>query len=283
MRFTPGLWKNRLTLLLNFNLIPIMMTRFFTTLSALILAAGATQAQYSDVPPKESPMKMKPEMTEIWEPQVKVITPGKTAADAPSDAIVLFDGKNLDQWVSKRDPKKPAPWKIVDNDHFEVVPRSGDIQTKMKFGDCQLHIEWSAPDVVESVSQGRGNSGVFLQNRYEIQILDSYNNRTYANGQAGSVYKDHPPLVNAMKSPLEWNTYDIIYRAPRFKPDGRLDAPATVTVIHNGVVVQNNTTINGLTLYVGLHNYPEAHGEDVISLQDHGNKTQFRNIWIRKL
>lgn len=260
-----------------------MKTRFLTTIAALTLAAGTARAQYSDVPPKESPMKMKPEMTEIWEPEVKVVTPGKNAGNAPSDAIVLFDGKNLDQWVSKKDPKKPAPWKIVDNDYIEVVPRSGDIQTKMKFGDCQLHIEWSAPDVVEGVSQGRGNSGVFLQDRYEIQILDSYNNRTYANGQAGSIYKDHPPLVNVTRGPLEWNIYDIIYRAPRFKPDGRLDAPATVTVIHNGVVVQNNSTINGLTLYIGLHNYPEAHGEDVISLQDHGNKTQFRNIWIRKL
>lgn len=260
-----------------------MMTRFLTALSALILTAGVSQAQYSDVPPKESPMKMKPEMTEIWEPLVKVVTPGKNPGDAPSDAIVLFDGKNLDHWVSKRDPKKPAPWKIVNNEYFEVVPKSGDIQTKMKFGDCQLHIEWSAPDVVESVGQGRGNSGVFFQNRYEIQILDSYNNRTYSNGQAGSVYKDHPPLVNAMKSPLEWNTYDIIYRAPRFKPDGRLDSPATVTVIHNGVVVQNNATINGLTLYEGLHYYKDVHGEDVIALQDHGNKNQFRNIWVRKL
>lgn len=259
------------------------MTRLFSTLGLMAASTLLATAQYSDVPPKESPMKMKPEMTEIWEPQVKVITPGKNAGDAPSDAIVLFNGQNLDQWVSARDPKKPAPWQIKDKDYFEVVPGSGGIQTKMKFGDCQLHLEWSAPDVVESVGQGRGNSGVFLQNRYEIQILDSYNNRTYANGQAGSVYKDHPPLVNAMKSPLEWNTYDIIYRAPRFKPDGRLDSPATVTLIHNGVVVQNNTTINGLTLYIGLHNYPEAHGEDVISLQDHGNKNQFRNIWLRKL
>ncbi|MFS0488990.1 DUF1080 domain-containing protein [Leadbetterella byssophila] len=259
------------------------MNRILTVLGLSTIFSVAANAQYSDVPPKESPMKMKPEMTEIWEPEVKVITPGKLPWDAPSDAIVLFDGKNLNNWVSQKDPKKPAPWKIINNEYMEVVPGSGGIQTKMKFGDCQLHIEWSAPDVVESVGQGRGNSGVFLQNRYEIQILDSYNNRTYANGQAGSVYKDHPPLVNAMKSPLEWNTYDIIYRAPRFKPDGRLDSPATVTVLHNGVLVQNNVTINGLTLYIGLHNYPEAHGEDVISLQDHGNKTQFKNIWIRRL
>lgn len=259
------------------------MKLFLRTLALSCFAATSVFAQYKSTPPAESPMKMKPEMTEIWEPEVKTVVPGKNVWDAPSDAIVLFDGKNLDQWVSKRDPKKPAPWKIVNGEYFEVVPGTGNIQTKMKFGDCQLHIEWSAPDVVESEGQGRGNSGVFLQDRYEIQILDSYNNRTYANGQAASVYKDFPPLVNATKSPLEWNTYDIIYRAPRFKADGRLDSPAQVTVLHNGVLVQNNATINGLTLYIGLHNYAETHGEDVISLQDHGNKNQFRNIWLRKL
>ncbi len=241
------------------------------------------QQGYPNTPPAVSPMPMKPEMTEIWEPEVKVITPAKKLGDAPSDAIILFDGKNLDQWVSQRDVAKPAPWKIVDNDHMEVVPGSGGIQTKMQFGDCQLHIEFSAPDAVESVGQGRGNSGVFFQGRYELQILDSYNNRTYRNGQAGSIYKDHAPLVNVMRTPLEWNTYDIVYTAPRFKADGRLDSPARITVLHNGVVVQNNTTINGLTQYIGLHDYPSSHGDDVISLQDHGNKTQFRNIWLRKL
>ena len=166
---------------------------------------------------------------------------------------------------------------------MEVVPGSGYIQTKMKFGDCQLHIEFSAPDEVQSVGQGRGNSGVFFQDRYELQILDSYNSRTYRNGQAGSIYKDHAPLVNTMRGPLEWNTYDVVYTAPRFKADGRLDSPGRITVLHNGVLVQNNSTINGQTYYIGLHNYPEAHGDDVISLQDHGNKTQFRNIWLRKL
>jgi hypothetical protein len=243
-----------------------------------------TQAQdYPSMPPEVSPMPMKPEMTEIWEPEVAVVTPAKKLGDAPSDAIILFDGSNLDQWVSKEDKTKPAPWKIVNNDHMEVVPGSGYIQTKMKFGDCQLHIEFSAPDEVQSVGQGRGNSGVFFQGRYELQILDSYNSRTYRNGQAGSIYKDHAPLVNAMRGPLEWNTYDVIYTAPRFKADGRLDSPGRITVLHNGVLVQNNSTINGQTYYIGLHNYPEAHGDDVISLQDHGNKTQFRNIWLRKL
>lgn len=254
--------------------------------AAIITSCGITtnaQSGYTSTPPAVSPMAMKPEMTEIWEPQVPVITPGKKLGDAPSDAIILFDGKNLDQWVSQKDPSKAAPWEIIDNDYMQVVPGSGAIQTKMAFGDCQLHIEFSAPDIVQEQGQGRGNSGVFFQNRYELQILDSYQNRTYSNGQAGSIYKDHAPLVNAMRSPLEWNTYDVVYTAPRFKANGRIDAPARITVFHNGVVIQNNTTINGLTLYIGLHNYPEAHGEDVIALQDHGNKTQFRNIWLRKL
>ncbi len=243
-----------------------------------------TQAQdYPSTPPEVSPMPMKPEMTEIWEPEVAFVTPAKILGDAPSDAIILFDGSTMDQWVSKEDPTKPAPWKIVNNDIMEVVPGSGYISTKMKFGDCQLHIEFSAPDEVQSVGQGRGNSGVFFQDRYELQILDSYNSRTYKNGQAGSIYKDHAPLVNAMRSPLEWNTYDVVYTAPRFKADGRVDAPGRITVLHNGVLVQNNVTIAGLTNYIGLHLYPDAHGDDVISLQDHGNKTQFRNIWLRKL
>lgn len=249
-----------------------------------IFSTGILSAQdYSSTPPEESPMPMKPEMTEIWEPEVIVVEPAQKLGDAPSDAIVLFDGTDLSQWSSVKDTTAAAPWKIVDNDHFEVVPGSGNIRTKMKFGDCQLHIEFSAPDKVESESQGRGNSGLFIQNRYELQILDSYQNRTYRNGQAGSIYKDKAPLVNAMRGPLEWNTYDIVYRAPRFKSNGELDTPATITVLHNGVLVQNNTTINGNTYYIGLHNYPKAHGDDVIALQDHGNKTQFRNIWLRKL
>lgn len=257
------------------------MTLKNIVLSACIFSSMNAMAQ--STPPEVSPMPMKPQMTEIWEPEVAVVTPAKKLGDAPSDAIILFDGKNLDQWVSQKEAGKAAPWNIVDNDFLEVVPGTGAIQTKMKFGDCQLHIEFSAPDKVEGEGQGRGNSGIFFQSRYELQILDSYQNRTYRNGQAGSIYKDHAPLVNAMKSPKEWNTYDVIYTAPRFKKDGRLDAPARITVLHNGVVVQNNVSITGLTLYKGLHTYPEAHGEDVISLQDHDNKTQFRNIWIRKL
>ncbi|MGI9530181.1 3-keto-disaccharide hydrolase [Lutimonas sp.] len=261
------------------------LKNYYTTLFVLFICIGNVSAQFDapNTPPEESPMPMKPEMTEIWEPEVTVVTPADILGDAPSDAIILFDGKNLDQWVSQKDVSQAAPWKIVDGKFFEVVPNTGGIQTKMKFGDCQLHIEFSAPDEVKFSGQGRGNSGVFFQNRYELQVLDSYQNRTYRNGQAGSIYKDHAPLVNAMKPPLEWNTYDVIYTAPRFKPNGVLESPARITVLHNGVLVQNNATINGLTKYIGLHDYPESHGEDVISLQDHGTTAQFRNIWIRKL
>ena len=261
-----------------------MKSVFFYLFSVLLLVSTASHAQknYPTTPPEQSPMPMKPEMTEIWEPQVKVVTPGKEAGEPPLDAIILFSGNDLDQWVSQEDTTRAAPWKIQEG-YFEVAPGTGGIQTKMKFGDMQLHLEWSAPDEVQFSGQGRGNSGLFLQNRYELQILDSYNNRTYSNGQAGSIYKDKPPLVNAMRSPQEWNTYDVIYTAPRFGDDGKLDSPARVTVLHNGVVVQHNSSIQGLTLYIGLHDYPEAHGEDVIALQDHGTKVQFRNIWVRKL
>lgn len=250
--------------------------------SILSITAVFSQENYPTTPPEKSPMPMKPEMTEIWEPQVEVVTPGENLGDAPSDAIVLFNGNDLDQWVSQGDTTQAAPWAIKDG-YFEVVPGSGGIQTNMKFGDCQVHLEFSAPDVVENSGQGRGNSGLFFQNRYELQILDSYNNRTYANGQAGSIYKDQPPLVNAMRSPDKWNTYDVIYTAPRFKENGKIDSPAKMTVLHNGVVVQNNATVQGLTLYIGLHNYPEPHGKDVISLQDHGTPVQYRNIWLRPL
>lgn len=253
------------------------------TLIIFSLSCVTAQEDRSNKPPKVSPMPMQPEMTEIWEPEVVVVKPAKTLGDAPSDAIILFNGVNLDMWVSGKDTMAAAPWKIVNEDYFEVIPYTGSIQTKMKFGDCQLHVEFSAPDIVEKDGQYRGNSGIFFQNRYELQILDSYNNRTYRNGQAGSIYKDHAPLVNAMRSPKEWNSYDVVYRGPRFKKDGRLDSPATITVFHNGVLIQNNVIISGNTDYTGLHYYPSAHGDDAISLQDHGNKTQFKNVWIRRL
>ncbi len=253
----------------------------FIILSVCVATSHLAVAQYPSAPPAVSPMPMKPEMTEIWEPEVVVVTPAKNVGDAPSDAIVLFGGKDLSQWAMAKDGSA-AKWSVKDG-FFEVVPGTGDLQTKMKFGDCQLHIEFSAPDLVEGNGQGRGNSGVFFQNRYELQVLDSYKSRTYRNGQAGSIYKDLAPLVNVMRGPLEWNVYDIIYTAVRYKADGRVDAPARITVLHNGVLIQNNVSIAGITQYIGLHFYPDAHGDDVIRLQDHNNKTQFRNVWIRKL
>ena len=252
-------------------------------LMTLLVFCSGVDATNSTYQPELSPMPMKPAMTEIWQSEVATIFPGENTGDATSDAIILFNGSNLDHWVSQKSPTQVAPWTIVDNKVLQVKPGAGSIQTKMKYTDIQLHIEFSAPIQIRGTGQGRRNSGIFLQNRYELQILGSYQNRSYRNGQAGSIYKDHAPLVNVMKSSGQWNSYDIIYTAPRFKSNGNLDYPARMTVLHNGVLIQNNVTINGLTKYVGLHSDSKTHGADVISLQEHGNKVQFRNIWVREL
>ncbi|MCD7937334.1 MAG: DUF1080 domain-containing protein [Tannerellaceae bacterium] len=226
------------------------------------------------------PEGMRPGMSEYWTPQPPVVTPGDPATlSAPSDAIVLFDGKNLSAWESVKGGE--AKWEVSDG-KFTVVRGTGDIRTKDTFESFQLHIEWRMPENITGESQGRGNSGVFLQGMYEIQILDCYENETYVNGQTGSVYKQTPPLVNAMRKPGEWNVYDIIYTAPIFKEDGTYLYPPRVTVIQNGIVLQNNTTILGTTEYIG---FPQVkpHGAGPIKLQDHGDPVQFRNIWLRKL
>jgi len=242
----------------------------------LLFAAFGVNAQPAE------PMKMKPEMTEIWFPEVPVVTPGKTPVDPPSDAIILFDGTSLDgEWVN-RDGGKPG-WK-VENGCATVIKGTGVIKTKRVFEDVQLHIEWRAPSEVSGESQGRGNSGVFLQERYEVQVLDSYDNRTYRNGQAASIYKQHAPLVNACKKPGEWQVYDIIYTAPRFNKDGSWFTPPTITVLHNGVLVQNNVKLRGPTEYIGIPEYSiKEHGAGSIVLQDHSNPVSYRNIWIREL
>ncbi len=222
-----------------------------------------------------------PKLTEYWDPAVRIVTPGKTNAEAPSDAIVLFDGKDASKWKSQKDGG-PIKWQVADG-AMTVVKGTGLIETKDKFGDCQLHIEWRTPSEVKGESQGRGNSGIFLMGKYELQVLDNYNNRTYANGQAASIYKQTPPLVNASRGPGEWQTYDVIFTAPVFAEDGSVKAPARITVFHNGVLVQNNTTIWGATQYIGTPNY-EKHGpQEPILLQDHGDAVSFRNIWIRPL
>lgn len=251
-----------------------MRTKILTFL--LLFVAVVVVAQ-------EEPMKMEPEMTEIWDPEVAIITPGKTPADAPSDAIVLFDGVDLESEWTGKDGGKPG-W-LVEDGCVTVLKGQGVIKTKRVFEDYQLHIEWRTPSEVKGESQGRGNSGIFMQERYEVQVLDTYNNRTYRNGQAGSIYKQHPPLVNACKGPGEWQTYDIIYTAPRFNADGiTYFTPPTVTVLHNGVLVQNNVKLRGPTEYIGVPEYTvEKHGPGSIVLQDHGNPVSYRNIWIREL
>ncbi|MDR2287460.1 MAG: DUF1080 domain-containing protein [Prevotellaceae bacterium] len=230
------------------------------------------------------PEPMKPGMSEFWTPQPKIVTPGKATDNAvisaPSDAIVLFDGKDLAAWKSSNGENEAPKWIVKDG--IIIATPTGSIETKQHFDDFQLHIEWRIAENITGKGQGRGNSGVFLQGKYEVQVLDSYQSETYANGQAGSIYKQSAPLVNAMRKPGEWNVYDIIYSAPIFTKDGTYRMPPRVTVIHNGIVVQNNTTILGTTEYIGFPRVIE-HGAGPIMLQDHGNAVHFRNIWIRVL
>jgi hypothetical protein len=193
----------------------------------------------------------------------------------------LFDGKDLSQWICKETGGE-AKW-LVQEGAMTVVPHSGNIQTKESFGDCQLHIEWASPTEIVGESQGRGNSGVFLQDRYEVQVLDSYTNKTYFHGQAGAIYKQYAPLVNASKKPGEWQTYDIIFHAPKFASDGTVAKKGRVTVLHNGVLVQDNVAILGTTGPVGPIKYETHPAKQPIRLQDHGNPVRYRNIWIRPL
>lgn len=247
-------------------------------LATVLLISQQSSAQQGD-----------PKATEFYEPVPKVVNPGE-GIKPPSDAIVLFDGKNLDEWVSANDSSLPAKW-IVSNGDFTVKKGTGSIQTRRSFMDYQLHLEWKIPTFITGEGQARGNSGVFLasvgkgDSGYEIQILDCYQNKTYVNGQTASVYKQSIPLANACKKPGEWQTYDIIWTAPRFKTDGSLLSPGRVTVMHNGILVQNNTEIKGLTMYIGKPEY-KSHGASPIKLQDHGDKSEpisFRNIWVRAL
>ena len=248
---------------------------------AVLVACNALQAQDKKEYPK--PGQMTHDMTEFWEPQPKIVDPGKEKGDAPSDAIVLFDGKDLSRWMSP-DGTEPT-WKVKNGVATVVKENGKDIRTKQEFGSCQLHLEWCTPKNITGSDQGRGNSGVYLQGMYEVQILDCYQNETYANGMVGSIYKQSAPLVNPMKKPGEWNTYDIIYTAPVFKEDGTYLYEPRVTVLLNGVLVQNNTTIHGTTEFIGLPRTVK-HGDGPIILQMHGDPSEpisFRNIWIRDL
>lgn len=219
-----------------------------------------------------------PKKTEIWEPEPQVVS---TFNNVPSDAISLFNGQNLSEW--QHGDGTEVQWPIVGN-AFTIKPGTKGIKTKQQFCDMQLHIEWRSPTIDANKSgQHLGNSGIFLQGRYEIQVLNSYQNRTYSNGQAGSIYKQSAPLVNASRPPLEWQTYDIIFTAPKYDSQGQLTQKAHVTVLHNGVLIQNHTEIQGSTRYRGLPEYPSAYECGPIHLQDHGSKVSYRNIWVRQL
>jgi len=218
------------------------------------------------------------------QPQPPVVEPGTASTPdrvgkAPSDAIILFDGKDLSQWVDRKG--NTPKWK-VENGYMETVRGTGQITTKQAFGSCQLHVEWATPTEVVGESQGRGNSGVFLMNLYEVQVLDSYNNRTYPAGSAAAVYAQSPPMVNASRAPGVWQTYDIVFHRPIFK-DGKVVKPATITVFHNGVLVQDNYEIMGPTDFKKVPEYREHPDKMPLGLQDHRNPVRFRNIWIREL
>ncbi len=244
--------------------------RVTTTLVLAMLFAVTAAQERGDLPP--------PAETEVWQPVPAPVDPGRPGR-APADAIVLFDGKDLSEW---RGRDGEAGWRVADG-AMTVVPGAGDLTTKRRFGDVQLHLEWRTPVEIVGESQGRGNSGVFLMGLYEVQVLDSWRNPTYVNGQAASVYKQHVPLVNASKEPGEWQTYDIIFTAPRFTAGGDLESPATVTVLHNGVLVQNHVTLEGPTVFRGAPRY-EAHADRLpLMLQDHRNHVSYRNIWVREL
>jgi hypothetical protein len=238
-------------------------------------AVGAAETKKEGAMPQGDP-----KLTEVWSPVPPKVTPGATAGAPPSDAIVLFDGKSLSGWKSAKGGD--AKWRI-DNGELVIAPGTGDIQTKQNFGDVQLHVEWRVPNLPpDNVNQDRGNSGVFLQDVYEVQVLDNFENKTYVNGMVGSIYKQYPPLVNATLPAEKWQTYDIIFTAPRFAADGSVKSPARMTVLHNGVLVQNNATLKGATTYIGQPTY-SAHGDMPVRLQDHAHEVRFRNIWLRKL
>jgi len=231
------------------------------------------------------------EIKHIMDPEVTIVQPGKTDDDPPADAIVLFDGTDINKELqefgfgpNRTMTAKPAVTWIIKDGSIEASQGSGSLTTKRSFEDFQLHVEWRTPSVVTGEGQSRGNSGIVIQGNYEIQILDSYNNRTYRNGQAGAVYMQYAPLVNVSRKPGEWQSFDIIYTAPRFKNDSTFFTPPRVTIFHNGVLIQNNVEIQGPTVSPGIPQYVvRAHGTAPITLQRHSGTLAFRNIWIREL
>ena len=242
---------------------------------SILAAAGTCSAQ---VDPKWK-------IHDMDRPAPAAVSPGAAGAQessgkAPSDAVALFDGKDLSQWTQK-DGSAPK-WK-VENGYFEVVPKTGELHSKEAFGDCQLHVEFAEPSPAKGEGQDRGNSGVFLMGLYEIQVLDSYQTKTYADGQAAAVYGQYPPLVNASRPPGQWQTYEIIFHGPRFDAAGKLTRPARVTVLHNGVLVQDNVELTGPTAHHARPPYTQTPEKLPLALQDHNHPVRYRNIWIRNL
>jgi hypothetical protein len=234
--------------------------------------------------------KIKPEETEVWEPEPMIVQPGIFTAP-PSDAIVLFDGTDFSKWRNER-TQGAVEWTLNPDKSMTVKPRTGGIETKEEHGSIQLHIEWKSPKVIKGEGQGRGNSGILFQRRYEVQILDSYQNRTYSNGQAGSIYKQYMPLVNAMRPTGEWQVYDIVFNTSKYDRDGNEIKAGSLIVFHNGVLIQNAVEIQGTTEYIGEPQkgrdvMPRYIDENVknrsLLLQDHGDLVSYRNIWMRKL
>ena len=249
-----------------------------TVIMGLIGAAAVTGGQTN---PRAAELQ-KWAVHDETRPMPPVVDPGPAGlpAPVPADAVVLFGGKDLSAWTNAKG--EAAGWK-VENGYMEVAKGKGSIQTKRGFGDCQLHVEWASPAEVVGDSQGRGNSGVFLMNTYEVQVLDCFNNKTYADGMTASLYGQYPPLINACRKPGEWQSFDIIFRAPRFDKNGMLQSPARMTVFHNGILAHDDQELTGPTVHKARPPYAAHAGKLPLSLQDHGNPVRYRNIWIREL
>jgi hypothetical protein len=266
-------------------------TRILTFAAPAVIAAAliAQTTANHDLGFKDTPMLpgLPWHVHDSDRPHPRVVTPAAESGGAPSDAIVLFNGKDLSQWTAHKSSITRAggsgepEWKL-ENGFFEVVPKTGDLATREKFGSCQLHVEWASPAQVEGKSQARGNSGILLMGRYEVQVLDSYDNPTYADGQAGAIYGQWPPLVNATRKPGEWQSYDIVFEPPKFDGE-KLSSPAYITVFLNGVLLHNRQPSMGPMVYRQVAHYSAQPAEDSLVLQNHNSRVRYRNIWIRRL